>query len=187
MSLFEYLSVAFSIVLSLAVVRFLSGLSVAVLKGRRYFPHALWIVFGLLASAMVWWNLWSFRGTDWNFLSFLFVLTVPSAMYLLAAALVPEQPGRVESWRDHFYAARTRIFVALSAFFALAAGTTWVLVDLPMLHPVRGMQMLALLLALSGLGIANRRFHETLPFAFLLILSVAATVLFFQPDSIARA
>jgi hypothetical protein len=131
MTLFEYLAVAFSRVLSLATVRLLSGLSVAFLRERRDWPHATWIVFVLLTSAMVWWNFWSFRGTDWNFLSFLLILVVPSLLYLQAAALVPESPGNVLDWRAHFVAARTRFFVALGGFFFLISSVSWLLLDFP--------------------------------------------------------
>lgn len=184
MTLFEYLSVAFAIVLSLAAVRLLSGLSVAFLKGRRYWPHALWLVFSLLGSAMVWWNLWSFRSADWNFLSFLLVLTLPAAIYMLAAALVPENPGQVTSWHDHFHAARTRFFGSLCVFFVLVLAITWLLLDVPLRHPSRGAQALAFALALSGAVSRNRRLHEVLPVLFLVILSIAATVLFSRPNAL---
>lgn len=97
MTLFEYLAVAFSVVLSLAAVRLLSGLSVAFAPERRYWPHAMWIVFALLSSPLIWWNFWSFREVSWNFFAFLLVLIVPAVIYLQAAALVPENPSLVRS------------------------------------------------------------------------------------------
>lgn len=183
MTHFEYIAVAFSIVLSLAAVRLLSGLSVAFVGGRRYLPHAMWIVFALLASALVWWNFWSFRHAQWNFLAFLLVLTVPAMIYLLAAALVPEQPAAVTSWREHFYVARVRVFVALGAFFVLVIGVTWLIAGLPLRHPMRIVQAIALGLAIVGGTVADPRLHRVLPFVYLGLLLIAATVLFFQPDA----
>ncbi len=184
MTLFEYLAVAFSIVLSLAAVRLLSGLSVAFAPERRYWPHAMWIVFALLSSALVWWNFWSFREVSWNFFAFLLVLMVPAVIYLQAAALVPENPSLVRSWREHFFTARKRLFVALGSLFLLIAGISWLLLDLPLLHPARGVQASALGLALSGAVSTNKRLHEVLPFIFLALLLVAAA-LFLRPGSIA--
>ena len=184
MTLFEYLAVAFSIVLSLAAVRLLSGLSVAFAPERRYWPHAMWIVFSLLASALVWWNFWSFRGVSWNFFAFLLVLTVPAVIYLQAAALVPENPGLVRSWREHFFMARNRLFVALGSFFLLIAGISWLFLDLPLLHPARGVQASAFGLAPSGAVSTNKRLHEVLPFIFLALLLIAAA-LFLRPSSVA--
>ena len=187
MTLFEYLAVAFSIVLSLAAVRLLGGLSVAFVPERRYWPHAMWIVFTLLASALGWWNFWSFRDADWNFFSFLLILMAPALVYLQAAALVPENPGAVRSWREHFFAARTRFFVALGSFFLLIAGTAWLLIDLPLLHPARGVQALAIGLAVSGAMSTNKRLHEALPLIFLTLLSISAAALFLRPGSLVSA
>lgn len=173
-----------SIVLSLAVVRLLGGLSVASRQGKRYWPHLLWIVFGLLATTVVWWNFWSFRHVGWNYFSFLLTLTVPAVLYLLAVALVPEYPSRVSSWRHHFYRARTRIFVALSAFFVAVSTTILLLLDMPLLHPIRITQTFALALAVLGAVTRNSRIHAALPVVFLIILITAAAMLFFRPDAV---
>jgi multisubunit Na+/H+ antiporter MnhE subunit len=145
----------------------------------------LWIVFGLLASTVVWWNFWSFRHTEWNYFSFLLGLTVPAVLYLLAAALVPDQPSRISSWYDHFYAARTRIFIALIFFFLAVFTITFVLLDLPILHPVRGAQLCALAFATLGVVSKHKRIHSALPILFLGILLTATSILFLRPDAIA--
>jgi hypothetical protein len=185
MTLFEYLSVAFSIVLSLAAVRLLSGISVSFVPERRYWPHATWVVFVLLASAMIWWNFWSFKDVQWNFIRFFLTLVVPALIYLQAAALVPENPDNVLSWRKHFFAARKRFFVALAALFLLTAVDSWLLLDLPILHPVRIIQALGLGLALSGAWSTHKGWHQVLPVIFLALLSIAALALFLQPGSMA--
>ena len=184
MTLFEYLSVAVSIVLSLATVRLLSGLSVALLRERRYWPHAAWLMMSLATTALVWWNFWSFRGVHWNLLSFLAVLSAPSMMYLIAAALVPEQPGRTTSWEAHFYPARRRFFFAFGGFFVVVFGITTFVIELPLLHPVRGAQAFGLALALTGAFTTNRRVHEVLPGLFALMLMLAGTFFFLQPNSL---
>ncbi len=185
MTLFEYLSVAFSIVLSLAAVRLLSGISVCFAPERRYWPHATWVVLILLMSAMAWWNFWSFKDVHWNFIRFLLTLLVPASIYLQAAALVPESPGTVQSWREHFFAARKRFFVAFASFFLLIGVNAWLLLDLPFLHPARVIQVSALGLALSGVVSAHKGWHQALPVIFLALISIAALALFLQPGSLA--
>ncbi len=185
MTLFEYLSVAFSIVLSLAAVRLLSGVSVCFVPERRYWPHATWVVLILLLSAMVWWNFWSFKDVQWNFIRFLLTLIIPALIYLQAAALVPESPGTVQSWREHFFAARKRFFVALALFFLLIGVNAWLLLDLPFLHPARVLQALALGFALSGAVSTHNGWHQALPLIFLAMLLIAALALFLQPGSLA--
>jgi hypothetical protein len=185
MTLFEYLSVAFSIVLSFAAVRLLSGISVCFAPDRRYWPHATWVLFVLLASATVWWNFWSFKDVQWNFIRFLLTLVVPALIYLQAAALVPDNPATVQSWREHFFAARKRFFVALALFFLLIGVNAWLLLDLPFLHPARVIQALALGFALSGAVSTHNGWHQALPVIFVVLLSISALALFLQPGSLA--
>lgn len=187
MSLFEYIAVAFSIVLSLAAVRLLSGLSVAFAPERCYRPHAMWIVFCLINCPMVWWNFWSFRDFEWNLLAFLCVLGVPALVYLQAAALVPESPGLVRSWRDHFFAARTRFFIALASFFVVISCMSWLLLDFPLLHPARAVQASGFTLSVWGAISTRERLHEVLPLVLLALLSIAAAALFLRPGSMASA
>lgn len=104
MTLFEYISVAVSIVLSFGVVRLLDGLRAAALPGRRYWPHFAWILTKLLNHALYWWGLW-FAGdaASWNFAAFLWVLLFPGMLYLQSTALVTTSPGDVPSWRAHSF------------------------------------------------------------------------------------
>lgn len=185
MTHFEYLAVAYSIVISLAAVRLLNGLSVAFAKDRRYWPHALWIVFVFLSSTLVWWNLWSFREIDWNYLSFLLALGVTALLYLQAAALVPDDPALVQSWREHFFAVRARFFVSLGAYFMLVIVVTWLLLGMPLSDPSRLAQGTALGLAVLGAASNNARLHQILPAVFTGILLIAAMALFIRPDAIA--
>lgn len=185
MTLFEFIGVAFSIVLSLAAVRLLGGLSVAFIPDRRYWPHAAWILLILLNSAMVWWNFWSFRNLEWNLAFFFLVLVVPALIYLQAAALVPENPETVQAWRAHFFAARSRFFFTLASFFLLIASLSWFLLDFPLMHPARVLQGLGFALALTGAFSSHRRVHEALPIIFLVLFSIASGTLFLEPASMA--
>ena len=111
MNLFEHVAVAFSMVLSFGVVRLLDGLRPALVPGRRYWVHALWLVQKLLNHAFYWWGFLSFReGVAWTVASFLWILLVPSLLFLQATALVTTNPSAVDSWRDHFFGIRAWFF-----------------------------------------------------------------------------
>ncbi len=72
MTLFEYVTVAVSLVLSLAVVRLLDGLRFAASRERGYPIHLLWVLTKLMNCALFWWGLWEARETlSWNFASFM--------------------------------------------------------------------------------------------------------------------
>jgi hypothetical protein len=50
---FDHIAVGFSIVLSLGVVRLLDGLRPALVPGRRYWVHAVWLFQKLLPRARI--------------------------------------------------------------------------------------------------------------------------------------
>ncbi len=185
MTLFEYLSVAFSIVLSLAGIRFLRGVAVSFRPGRMSIVHTSWLAFSLLNTAMVWWNFWSYRDIRWSFFSFLLVLAVPGTIYLMAVTLVPEGANRIHSWEEHFFEARTRFFAALALFFVLIALIAKVLLGLSLWHPIRAAQALALALALTGAFSSHRGIHRALAATFLLLQLLVAGLFFDRPGSMA--
>src|SRR3990172_5879526 len=111
MTLFEYVTVAVSIVLSFGVVRLLDGLRWAALPGRRYGVHLLWIPTKLLNHALYWWGLWALReAVAWNVASFLWILLFPRTLYLQSTALVTTQPETVLSCRAPFSPLRPPAF-----------------------------------------------------------------------------
>ena len=184
MTLFEYISVAISLVLSLAAVRVLSGLSVAFAEGRRFWVHAAWLVMVLGISALVWWNFWSFRDADWNLFRFLMVLAAPGSIYLMGAALVPESPSEVASWEEHFFFARRRFFLALGAFFVTVSTTSCVLLEIPWMTAARASQIVGFTLAVVGVVSPSRRVHRILPIAFAVLLAAVSFLIFERPGSL---
>ena len=111
MTLFEYLAIAFSLVLSFSAIRLVGGLPHALRREGRYWVHVAFVVGLLFSVTNAFWVFWSFREISWNYPKFLLALLNPGILYLLAATLVPENPETVRSWRDHYYAVRRRFFI----------------------------------------------------------------------------
>jgi len=183
MTLFEYLAVSFSIVLSFAVVRILNGIADVFAWPRVYWIHAAWVTHKLIFLAYVWWNIWSFREISWNFLAFLAVLTNPSILYFQSSTLVPAQSGSVASWRDHFYAVRQRFFGAEIAWSLLVLLYGYLLLGVPVFHSIRITQAIGFLVAIVGMSTNRHAVHGILASVTLLawLLRIA---LMFQPGSI---
>ena len=119
MTLFEYISVAFSIVLLLGAASLLGALRRIFAEGRRYWVHATWVVTVLFLHAVVWWSLWSFGAVEsWTLPSFLLVLLQPVSLYLIASLLVGDEPATTESWRAHFFRIRRWLFAARFVYMA---------------------------------------------------------------------
>lgn len=61
MTFFEYITVAVSIVLALAVARSIDGLRSALESNRRYWVHFAWVVIKLCNPIIFWWGIWGYR------------------------------------------------------------------------------------------------------------------------------
>lgn len=61
MTLFEYLAVGFSFVLSFAAMRVMAGIPLAAQRGRRYWVHLVVVCAHLTATVVVFWVFWSFH------------------------------------------------------------------------------------------------------------------------------
>jgi hypothetical protein len=105
MTLFEYLSAAFSLVLALGVSRGLNGVRSTFMVDRRYWPHVIWLTTKLLNAVAYWWWLWGYHGIDsyWNLFTFFWVLVIPVVIYLQIDSLVGHQPRAVTNWEKHYY------------------------------------------------------------------------------------
>jgi len=126
---FEYISVGIAFVVSFGVVRLLDGISHALVREKRYWPHVLWIAIKLHNHFMVWWMYWGARDLEWTYATFLAQLSVPVVLYLQASALVTSRPEAINDWRTHFASIRRRFFglniaylIGASLFVSFATG-----------------------------------------------------------------
>jgi hypothetical protein len=182
MILFEHVAVAFSMLLSLGVVRLLDGLRPALVPGRRYWVHALWLVQKLLNYAFNWWIFCSVReGFAWNVASFLWVLLVPALLSLQATALVTTNASVVPSWRDHFFDIRRWFFSVDIVLMLHSVITSSVLRDVPLLHPFRALQAAGLTISILGAASASPRLHAVIAPMALALQSLGLGSLFFSP------
>jgi hypothetical protein len=185
MTLFEYLSVGYSIVLSLTVVRLLGGLPAAVASDRRYWVHIVWISLILLRSLLLWWGFWSYHEVAaWNFFSFALVLLLPGLLFFLAATLIPDSPSSVGSWQAHFYAVHRRFFTTLVLSILIAVAASHLVLGVPLLHPLRGFQVIFFVVAFAGAATSNSRFHEVLVVTALFLVIPAIVLFFLEPGQL---
>ena len=120
MTIFEYITVAVSLVLALCFARLLDGVRSALNSNRRYWVHATWVFIKLTNPLAYWWTLWGYReaANYWNMLTFTQVVMFPAIMYLQVDSLVSHHPEHIRDWREHFYSQR-RWFFSLNAILAL--------------------------------------------------------------------
>jgi hypothetical protein len=158
-TLFEYLSVAISIVLSLSAAQLLGNLREVLDPARRYWVHALWVVQTLWLHVLYWWSMWAYRDVEsWNLLSFAFVLLVPALLFMSSSALVPSYARSVSSWDEHFFAVRRWYFAARSLLVVFAGLRSWLLLDTAP-PPFSGLILVA---CVTGFVFSHRWLHVVL-------------------------
>lgn len=182
MTLFEYISVAFSIVLSLGAASLLRVLPSVFRLGRRYWTHATWVVSLLFLHALAWWSLWSYSGVEsWTLLTFLLVLLQPGLLYLNASVLVGEAPEAGESWRDRFYGTRRWFFSVRICYVTVIILASWQVLGIELLHPARAFGASHIALSIVGIGTANERAQAVLALVEFLLIIATGFVIFAEP------
>lgn len=122
MTIFEHLSVFISIILGLAVVHLLGGISLILDKrtaARTYGVHLMWTLNLLLVTVLMWLGNFALTAAPnvgvWHFLN---LLAYAMAVYLMSGLLYPVRGPEVTDFREHFHANRAR-FCALGILFVV--------------------------------------------------------------------
>lgn len=122
MTIFAHISVFISIILGLAVVHLLSGLSL-ILDTRKtskvYWVHLLWTFNMLFAVVLVWISSFALSPIeDFRMLHFINLLAYAIVTYLMSGLLFPVQGEEVVDFYEHFISNRKRFF-SLGILFVL--------------------------------------------------------------------
>ena len=103
MTIFEYLSIAVSLVMALSLGKLCASIPHVFDPKRFDWVHASFFVSTVLFCIITWWNIWALHEfTEWNLLGFTLLLGSPLALYMATFALVSESPHEVTDWRAHF-------------------------------------------------------------------------------------
>jgi hypothetical protein len=162
---FGYLSVLLSIIIGLGVTQLLTAFGRVIRHRDRvrvdWLP-LLWVVVLLVVFVQVWWSMFGLRNYNgWTFGSFLIILAQTSALYLMAAVLLPEQIDAESIDLAAHYERQRRWFFS----FLVAA----LLISLVKDRVMNGrwptglnftFHMIVMALALSAIFIRHRRYQE---------------------------
>jgi hypothetical protein len=171
-TLFEYLSVAVSIVLALGLGKLASSLPAVFAPGRRDWLHADFVVLIGITHLLMWWNLWAFRELpSWNFLQFLIVMANPVSLYVAAHVLVAEPVGSASSWRLHFAEMHRWFFGALAVNFVFTVLTRVFVAREGELELHPGV-LISGLTVIAGAVSSDRRVHSALGILAWLLIGV---------------
>ena len=178
MTLFEFLTVAISIVLALSAGQLLTNIREVFDPTRRYWVHALWVIHLLFVHVLIWWSFWAYRDVEsWNLATFAVALLPPGLVFVCTSTLVPSYASTVASWEAHFFEVRRWFFAARSLFVIFAGFRTWLLLDKPILESPTPVSGPILLLCIAGFLFPDRRFQGALA-ALLLVLLLGGVAYF---------
>jgi hypothetical protein len=184
MTLFEYISVAFSVVLSLSAAQLLNNIRSVIDPARRDIVHGLWMAHVLILHVVVWWSLWSLRDVSWNLGSFSLALSTPALLYVAANTLVPTDQS--VSLREHFLAHRTVFFAARGLLVLSSIAGSNLFLGMPLLTPARLVGVFLLAIFAVGIASANRRVQVAIAIIGLLFEIFAVGYLRFEAGTWAR-
>ncbi len=136
---YEYLTVFVSVILGLAVVHLLGGVSLILdtrVREKTDWIHSLWTVNVFVTTLLVWWFNFGLTAVEvWTLPHFLNLVAYSVVLYLMSGLLYPVRGDEIVDFRAHFEANRPRFFGVCLAFqfvdFADAAlerqalGTDW--------------------------------------------------------------
>ena len=181
MTLFEYLSVAVSILLSLGMVHILSRIKDVLEGGRRYWIHTVHVGLVLVLHPFYWWAFWGFRDASWTLPFFLMALIPPSLICVLATSLVPRDASAVASWRDHYFQIHRSYFAVYAAAVTILVTQSVLLRGVPLLDLGRVPQVIVLAIALVATVSSREKVHAVVALVMIAALVVASGTLLRSP------
>lgn len=121
MTIFEYLSIAASILLALALGRLASAIPYVFSRRRFDLVYSLLYVALFFGALLQWWLIWEVSHyEDWSYQTFVLLMASPLVLFVLAHVLVSEQPSEIDSWKHYLSEKHRLYFVLLFIGFIIA-------------------------------------------------------------------
>ena len=180
MDLFSYLTIVFSLLYSVAILRLIGGLSSAFKKESRYWVHLIFVFVTIISIIFSFWTFWAFKDVDWTLPRVLLHLIVPTIYYFMASLLIPENPNEIKSWKDYYFLHKNKYFIAvlITIIYVFISGFIH---DLPFNHPSRIGQLFGLIPIIFGLKSSNHFVHLLLALFYLTQILVMSFTIAVDP------
>jgi len=176
-SAFEYLSVFISIILGLAVVHLLGGVSLMLdqrVRARFDLIHFLWVINMFTLITWVWWGNWQLEGIEtFSPLHYVAMVLFSVVVYLMCGLLFPVRGNEVEDFSEQFELNRARFFylgLALMVAAALKGHVDRLVLEQPDTVERAIALVVVAALFIAAAGTRQRIFHGILAISFFLLL-----------------
>lgn len=117
MTPFEYVSVLISIILGLGITLILTGLAEIIKRLgtiKIYWPYIIWIVLVFVLHLQEWWITYELKSvTRWSLQSFLFVVSYPILLFILANLLFPAEWSVNLDLKAFYFKNSNKLFICI--------------------------------------------------------------------------
>ncbi|MGB6640279.1 MAG: hypothetical protein WBG67_05855 [Thermoanaerobaculia bacterium] len=174
-SAFEFLAVMFAVLLGMGVVRLITAVGEMVkhrAQVRPYWLHGAWLSLLLLLYFHVWWSFWEFRlATNWNYLTYLFLLGGPVALSAATNILIPDLGSEPDiDSRGYYYRVHRSFFATMSV--AVVWGMSIYPVIFGQLDPVLEWLLLFLAVTVTLAVTASTTVHAVLTVVAWILIAI---------------
>lgn len=181
MELFNYLTIALSLLYTAAVLRVIGGISAASNKENRYFVHLILIAVSILSIVFSFWTSWAMKETQWTLPKFLLSLIDPALAYFIATVLIPENPNEIKSWKEYYYKNKHKYFIATLIYLIYIQFHGTILFNQPVLHIGKVAALIGLVPIYLGLKSSNHKIHAGIAVFYLLQILIMSFTIAVEP------
>ena len=161
MTLFEYISIATTLILSFSLARTLTNIAPIFATERRYWVHSVWVLGLLVSHASLFWQLWLYQSAEaWTLVEFVLVLMGPIMLLIAASLLVPVVA--VPDYRVYFESIRVPVYSVLIVLSVQPIPLLYLLSDIPLIHPLHLSSLIFASAAVVGLVGRKRSIDKVL-------------------------
>jgi len=175
MTPFEYVSVLISIILGLGITVLLTGLADIIRNWqvvKIYWPYLSWILIVFVLHVQEWWTTYSLRDEmNWTLPHFLFIITYPIVLFILAHLLFPQKwKKKGVDLKIHYFNNFTKYFSAALLLLVISILQNHFLLDYPLSEQYAQFTMVFLFLALLGSRSKKESLHAAMAVLMLMVL-----------------
>jgi hypothetical protein len=117
MTPFEYVSVLISIILGLGITLILTGLAEIIKRLgsiKLFWPYIIWIILVFVLHLQEWWITYELKSvTSWSLQSFLFVVSYPVLLFVLANLLFPTEWSVNLDLKEFYFKSCNKLFICI--------------------------------------------------------------------------
>jgi hypothetical protein len=184
MTLFEYISIATSLILSFSLARTLTNFAPIFASEHRYWVHSSWVLAILVNHVHLFWQIWLYQGVEvWTLVEFVLLLMGPIMLLIGASLLVPV--AAVPDYRIYFESIRGPLYSVLIVISVQPIPLLYLLSDIPLIHPLHLSSLIFASAAVVGL-VGRKRSIDMVLVCFW-ILGVIGGLFLFNDHEVTRA